>query len=208
MYSLTFSILFVIFLVLTLSVRLWLSSRHIRHILTYRPAVPSQFSEKIALSAHQKAADYTIAKTKLSVLSMLFGATLLLGFTLLGGLQWLSVNVLSITGPGMNYEIALLVAFATISGLLDLPFDYYKQFVLEEKFGFNKMTFGLFIADMLKGIALSALIGLPLIWVILTLMGKAGDLWWFYAWCVWSGFQLLMLVLYPTLIAPMSNNVL
>jgi len=206
MYSLTFSILFVIFLVLTLSVRLWLSSRHIRHILTYRPAVPSQFSEKIALSAHQKAADYTIAKTKLSVLSMLFGATLLLGFTLLGGLQWLSVNVLSITGPGMNYEIALLVAFATISGLLDLPFDYYKQFVLEEKFGFNKMTFGLFIADMLKGIALSALIGLPLIWVILTLMGKAGDLWWFYAWCVWSGFQLLMLVLYPTLIAPMFNK--
>lgn len=206
MYSLAFSVLFVSFLLITLAVRFWLSSRHIRHILAHRSAVPPQFAEKIPLAAHQKAADYTIAKTKMGLLMMLVSTAVLIGFTLLGGLQWLSVAMLKLTGPGMRYQIGLLVAFTTISGAIDLPFEYYKQFVLEAKFGFNKMTLGLFIADMVKGVLLGAAIGLPLIWVMLTLMEKAGDLWWFYAWIVWSGFQLLMLVLYPTVIAPLFNK--
>jgi len=206
MYSLAFSVLFVSFLLITLAVRFWLSSRHIRHILAHRSAVPPQFAEKIPLAAHQKAADYTIAKTKMGLLMMLVSTAVLIGFTLLGGLQWLSVAMLKLTGPGMTYQIGLLVAFTTISGAIDLPFEYYKQFVLEAKFGFNKMTLGLFIADMVKGVLLGAAIGLPLIWVMLTLMEKAGDLWWFYAWIVWSGFQLLMLVLYPTVIAPLFNK--
>ncbi len=206
MYSLAFSVLFVCFLVLTLIVRFWLGSRHIRHILAHRHAVPPQFAEKIPLAAHQKAADYTIAKTKLGLLSMVFNAVVLIGFTLLGGLQFLSVAIFKLTGPGMIYQIALLVAFALISGALDLPFEYYRQFVLEARFGFNKMTLGLFIADMVKGGLLGAVIGLPLVWVILTLMEKSGDWWWVYAWLVWTGFQLLMLVLYPTLIAPLFNK--
>lgn len=124
----------------------------------------------------------------------------------MGGLQRLSVTILNLTGPGMTYQIGLLVAFAVISGIISLPFDYYRQFVLEARFGFNKMTLGLFVADMVKGTLLGAAIGLPLIWVILTLMEKSGDLWWLYAWIVWSGFQLLMLVLYPTVIAPLFNK--
>jgi STE24 endopeptidase len=206
MYSLAFSVLFISFLVITLIVRFWLGSRHIRHILAHRREVPRQFAEKIPLSAHQKAADYTIAKTKLSLVMLLVNTAVLIGFTLLGGLQWLSVTLLNLTGPGMTYQIALVGAFAVISGLIDLPFEYYKQFVLEAKFGFNKMTLRLFLVDMIKGIVLGVAIGLPLIWVILTLMGKAGDLWWLYAWIVWSGFQLLMLVLYPTVIAPLFNK--
>ncbi|MBC7490655.1 MAG: M48 family metallopeptidase [Glaciimonas sp.] len=206
MYSLVFSVLFVSFLVITLVVRFWLGARHIRHVLAYRNAVPPQFAQKIALAAHQKAADYTIAKTKLGLLLLLVNTAVLIGFTLFGGLQWLSTAVLNITGSGMTYQLGLLIAFAIISGIIDLPFDYYKQFVLEARFGFNKMTKSLFITDMVKGIALSAVIGLPLIWVILTLMEKSGDLWWLYAWIVWSGFQLLMLVLYPTVIAPLFNK--
>jgi STE24 endopeptidase len=207
MYSLAFSILFVAFLAITLIVQFWLGSRHIRHILAHRNAVPAQFAEKIALDAHQKAADYTIAKTKLNLLMLVVSTVVLIGFTLLGGLQFLSVTLLNIVGSGgMTYQIGLLVAFAVLSGIIDLPFDYYKQFVLEEKFGFNKMTLGLFISDLVKGVLLGAAIGLPLIWVMLTLMEKSGALWWFYAWLVWSGFQLLMLVLYPTLIAPLFNK--
>jgi STE24 endopeptidase len=106
----------------------------------------------------------------------------------------------------MTYQITLLVAFAAVSGVLDLPFDYYRQFVLEQRFGFNKMTLGLWLADMVKGALLGAVIGLPLIWVVLTLMEKTGALWWLYAWLVWSGFQLLMMVLYPTVIAPLFNK--
>lgn len=206
MSSLVFSALFVGFLVVTLLVRFWLGSRHIRHVLANRHAVPSEFAEKIPLYAHQKAADYTVAKTKFGLLTLLVNSAVLIGFTLLGGLQWLSVTLFPLTGPGMTYQLALLAAFAFISAAIDLPFDYYRQFVLEEKFGFNKMTPRLFVADLIKNTLIGFVIGLPLIWVILTLMEKSGDLWWLYAWIVWSGFQLLMLVLYPTVIAPLFNK--
>ncbi|MEV4780888.1 M48 family metallopeptidase [Burkholderia sp. LMU1-1-1.1] len=206
MYSLAFSILFVSFIILTLIVRFWLASRHIRHVLTHRGAVPAEFAEKIPLAAHQKAADYTVARTKFGLFTLLVNTLVLVGFTLLGGLQWLSVEIFKLTGGGMAYQLALLAAFALISGVIDLPFDYYKQFGLEQRFGFNKMTRGLFFADMVKGALLGAAIGLPLMWVMLTLMEKSGDLWWFYAWLVWSGFQLLMMVLFPTVIAPMFNK--
>jgi len=206
MSSLAFSALFAGFLTLTLAVRFWLGSRHIRHVLAHRGAVPAEFAAKVPLYAHQKAADYTIAKTKLGLVTMLVNAALLIGFTLLGGLQWLSVAIFNMTGPGMMYQLALLAAFAVISAVVELPFDYYRQFVLEARFGFNKMTVRLFFTDILKNTAVGVAIGLPLIWVILTLMEKSGDLWWLYAWIVWSGFQLLMLVLYPTVIAPIFNK--
>jgi STE24 endopeptidase len=125
---------------------------------------------------------------------------------LFGGLQWLSVTLVKITGPGMWYQISLIAAFAVISSLLELPFSYYSQFVLEQKFGFNKMTPGLFFGDLIKSTLLGAVIGLPLIWVVLTLMDKSGALWWLYAWLFWSGFQLLMMLIYPSVIAPLFNK--
>ncbi|MCC2956499.1 M48 family metallopeptidase [Massilia sp. IC2-477] len=206
MSSLGFSVLFVVFFALTLGVRFWLANRHIRHVLRHRASVPAEFAPKVPLAAHQKAADYTVAKTRLGIAAMLWGGVVLIGFTLLGGLQALSIALLGVTGPGMAHQMALVVAFAVVSGLLDLPFDWYRQFVLEERFGFNKMTPGLWLADMAKGALVGAVIGLPLLWVILALMERSGDLWWLWAWCVWSGFQLLMMVLYPTVIAPLFNK--
>ncbi len=206
MSSLGFSVLFVVFFALTLGVRFWLANRHIRHVLRHRASVPAEFAPKVPLAAHQKAADYTVAKTRLGIVTMLWGGVVLIGFTLLGGLQALSTFLLGFTGPGMSHQMALVVAFAVVSSLLDLPFDWYRQFVLEERFGFNKMTPGLWLADMAKGALVGAVIGLPLLWVILALMERSGDLWWLWAWCVWSGFQLLMMVLYPTVIAPMFNK--
>ncbi|WGG49049.1 M48 family metallopeptidase [Rugamonas sp. DEMB1] len=206
MYSLAFSILFVSFLVLTLLLRFWLASRHIRHVLAHRAAVPAEFAAKIPLAAHQKAADYTVARTKFGLLALLVNSVVLVGFTLLGGLQWLSQAVFQQTGPGMVYQLGLLAAFAAISGLVDLPFDYYKQFGMEQRFGFNKMSRRLFFTDMAKGLLLGTAIGLPLVWVVLTLMDQSGGLWWFYTWLVWSGFQLLMMVLYPTVLAPLFNK--
>jgi len=207
MYSLTFSVLFVGFLVLTLAVRFWLSSRHIRHVLAHRQAVPAEFAEKIPLAAHQKAADYTVARTKFGLLTLLVNSAVLVGFTLLGGLQWLSELLQhSFGNAGMWYQLALIAAFTLISGVIDLPFEYYRQFKLEAYFGFNKMTRPLFFLDMFKNVLIGTIIGLPLLWVILMLMNQAGALWWFYAWLVFSGFQLLMLVLFPTVIAPLYNK--
>ena len=206
MYSLAFSILFICFFILTLGLRFWLAGRQLRHVLANRNAVPAEFAAKISLDAHQKAADYTAAKTRFGLISLFFSSAVLIGFTLLGGLNWLAHALLPLTGPGMTFQMGLLVVFALVSGVLDLPFDYYRQFVLEQRFGFNKMTLGLWLADMVKGVLIGALIGLPLVWVVLTLMDKTGALWWLYAWLVWSGFQLLMMVLYPTVIAPLFNK--
>ena len=202
----SFSLLFAAFVLATLMVKMWLSTRHIRYVAQHRAAVPEQFAQKIPLAAHQKAADYTIAKTQLKLVLLVVNAAVLIGFTLLGGLQWLSINLISFTGPGMLYQIGLIAAVAIISEIIDLPLDYYKQFRLEEKFGFNKMTPGLFFSDMIKHTLIGALIGLPLLWVTLTVMEQAGSLWWLYAWLIWCGFQILMLGLYQNLIAPLFNK--
>ena len=202
----SFSLLFAAFLLATLAVKLWLSSRHIRHIAQHRDAVPAQFAHKIPLAAHQKAADYTIAKTRLKIVLLVVNAAVLLGFTLLGGLQWLSIALFDVAGAGMVYQLGLIAAVTLIGSVVDLPFDYYKQFRLEEQFGFNKMTPGLFFSDMLKHTLVGAAIGLPLLWVTLALMEQAGALWWLYAWLIWCGFQIFMLGFYQNLIAPLFNK--
>lgn len=206
MSSLAFTVLFIGFLIVSLLVRFWLASRHIRHILAHRAAVPAQFAGKIALEAHQKAADYSIAKTKFALFIVLLNAAVLIGFTLMGGLQWLANGSLEIFGPGWRYQLALVLVFALISGLIELPFDYFRQFVLEARFGFNRMSPNLFFADLLKSTVISLALGLGLVWITLILMEKSGDLWWLYAWIVWCGFQLLMLVLVPLFIAPLFNK--
>jgi len=202
----SFSLLFAAFLIATLAVKLWLSTRHIKHIAQHRDAVPPQFAHKIPLAAHQKAADYTIAKTRLKILLLMVNAIVLLGFTLLGGLQWLSMSLFNVAGAGMVYQLGLIAAVTVIGSVVDLPFDYYKQFRLEERFGFNKMTPSLFFSDMIKHTLVGAVIGLPLIWVTLALMEKAGSLWWLYAWLIWCGFQIFMLGFYQNLIAPLFNK--
>jgi STE24 endopeptidase len=206
MSSFAFSVLFVVFLLLTLSLRTWLAARHIRHIARHRASVPAEFAPKVPLAAHQKAADYTVAKTRLGLIGTLWGAIVLIGFTLMGGLQLLSLAILPFTGPGLMHQLVLVVAFAVIASVLDLPLDWYRQFVLEQRFGFNKMTPGLWWGDLIKSTFVGALIGLPLLWVVLKLMEASGQLWWLYTWLVWSGFQLLMIAFYPTVIAPLFNK--
>jgi STE24 endopeptidase len=206
MLSFAFSVLFVVFFMLTMGLRYWLASRHVRHVVRHREQVPPEFADKISLEAHRKAADYTVAKTRFGLIHAVYSGLVLIGFTLLGGLQALSNALLHVLEPGMAHQIGLLVAYAAIAGVLDLPFTYYFQFVIEERFGFNKMTIKLWLLDAVKGALVGAVIGLPLLWIVLTLMDRTGPLWWLYAWAVWSGFQLLMMVVYPTLIAPLFNK--
>ena len=168
--------------------------------------MPTEFASKVTLAEHQKAADYTIAKLRLGVLENGVSAIILIAFTLLGGLEILNLSLLQLLGEGVTQQIALLVSIVLISGVIDLPFSWYKQFYLEERFGFNRMTKKLFFSDMFKGIAVGGAIGIPLLWVVLTLMLKAGDLWWIWAWAVLSIFSLLMQWIFPTFIAPLFNK--
>ncbi len=204
--SLQFTYAFAAALVLGLVVKFWLASRQVRHVAAHRDTVPPAFSQTITLAAHQKAADYTVAKTHFGLVELTWGAAVLLGWTLLGGLDALNKLLLGAIGPGMWQQVALLAAFALINGLLDLPFTLWQTFSLEERFGFNKMTWRLWLADALKGLLLGVLIGLPLAALILWLMGAAGAYWWLWAWGAWTAFNLLLMLVYPSFIAPLFNK--
>jgi STE24 endopeptidase len=206
MVSFSFSVLFVTFFAATLLLRFYLAHRQMRYVMRHRTAVPAEFAAKIPLNAHQKAADYTVAKTRFGIAALLFNSLVLIGFTLLGGLQWLSDNLMPYTGTGMVYQLALIAAFAIISGVLDLPFDWYRQFVLEQRFGFNTMTKRLWLVDLARNTGVGIVLMFPLLWVILTLMAKAGALWWLYAWIVLMLFQLIVMLIYPVWIAPIFNK--
>ncbi len=204
--SLSLSLLFTAALGLSLVVKFWLASRQIRHVAQHRGAVPVVFADTISLAAHQKAADYTLAKARLGLLEMALGAALLLGWTLLGGLSALNQALVPLMGHGMGQQLALLIGFVAISAVFDLPMSWYQTFVLEQRFGFNKMTFRLWLVDLLKSSLIGALIGLPIAVLILWMMAAAGSLWWLWAWLFWMGFNLLLLVIYPTWIAPLFNK--
>ena len=201
----TFSFVFILALCATVALRCWLAARQLKHVAAHREAVPAQFAGRITLGSHQKAADYSMTRTRLSFLSLAIEVAVLLAFTLGGGLQvlhdWWATRL-----DGLAYGVALIFSVMAISSLVDLPLSLYTQFVVEEKFGFNRMTLKLFFADLAKQTLLGALIGTPVLLAVLWLMAQAGSLWWLYTWVFWCAFNLLILLIYPTWIAPLFNK--
>jgi len=204
--SLALSLLFALALCAGLMIKFWLASRQIRHVARHRAQVPAPFAERIPLAAHQKAADYTLAKARLGLLDMALGAAVLVGWTLMGGLDLLNQALLGWLGGGMAQQLALLAAFALISGLIDLPLSLAQTFGVEQRFGFNQMTWKLWLSDLFKSALVGTLIGLPIAALILWLMGAAGPLWWLWAWGAWMGFNVLLMWIYPSFIAPLFNR--
>jgi len=186
--------------------KIWLAMRQIRHVALHRNQVPPAFSETISLPNHQKAAGYTIAKAEIELLELALGSIVLLVWTLMGGLSALNLALLRWLGGGMEQQIALVASFVVINGFIDLPLSLYQTFVIEERFGFNKMTLRLWLIDLAKSSLIGALVGLPIVALILWLMGAAGNLWWLLAWGVWMVFNVVLLLIYPSLIAPLFNK--
>ena len=203
----TLTFVFIGVLIATTLTRLWLGSRHISYVQAHRGAVPTAFKESISLEAHQKAADYSAAKTQLVLVEAAVQALLLAVLTIGGGLQLID-NIWQNILP--NHDIirgALVICSALfISSLIDLPFEYYKTFTIDERFGFNKMTVSMFFSDLVKHSLVGLALGLPILFAALWLMQGAGAYWWFYLWVVWSVFNILMLAVYPTFIAPLFNK--
>lgn len=204
----TFTLVFLLALVVTTLTQLWLSARHIRHITAHRNHVPEAFAAQIDLSAHQKAADYTCAKARLSLPSVLLHAGLLLALTLGGGLELLSGFWQNWFSDSLWHGMVLIFSVMALLSVVEIPFSYYRTFVIEQQYGFNKMTPGMFFADLAKQYVLGALLGAPLLLAVLWLMEKAGDNWWFYTWLIWMGFNLILLAVYPNWIAPLFNKFL
>ena len=197
---------FIALLFADILLRCWLSLRQIRHVLAHRDAVPPEFSARIGLHSHQRAADYTVARAKLGIIERFFDAAVLVALTLLGGLQLFNVFASNLTDNDFVRQLLLIGGVAVTLGVIGLPFTLYRHFRLESRFGFNRMTLKLFMADTLKGTLVGALLGIPLVALVLWLMGAAGQYWWIWAWAAWIAFNMLMLVLFPAVIAPMFNK--
>ena len=205
----TLTLLFAAALLGGLVVKLWLSTRQIRHVLAHRGAVPPAFEGTVTLAAHQKAADYTVAKSRLGLWTTAFSTAVVLGWTLLGGLSWLNdalqSTLLPRIGP-MGYQLALIGSVAAIGSVLDAPWSWYRTFRLEQRFGFNRMTWQLALADAVKGTVVAVVVGAPAAALVLWMMHAMGNAWWLWAWAAWVAFNLLFLVVYPTWIAPLFNT--
>lgn len=201
-----FTLLFVAFLLTDIALRLWLATRQIRHVTAQRAQVPAEFSDRIGLPSHQRAADYTVAKTKLGMVERVADAAILIALTLLGGLQLLDVALGHAIDNEMLRQLALVGCVLVAVSLLGLPFSIWRKFKLEAKFGFNRITPRLFIVDSVKGLLLGLLFGLPLCALVLWVMANTGAWWGWWAWCIWVVFNVLVLWLFPTLIAPLFNK--
>lgn len=201
-----FGFAFLAALTLAASLRLWLARRHIVHIRMHRDAVPAEFSAEISLDAHQRAADYTCAKTRLAMVQVAVEALIVLALTFGGVLQALHELTAAWLSSGIGRGLALIALVTALMTAAELPFGLYRTFRIEERFGFNRVTPGLFVIDLVKSLLIAAAFGLPLAACVLWLMEKTGPNWWFYAWLVWVAFNLFMLAIYPTWIAPLFNR--
>ena len=201
-----FSLIFITTLAFTTLARLWLARRHLAHIAAHRATVPDAFREQIQLNDHQKAADYTSAKTRFAMLGIQFDAILLLILTVGGGIQAISDLCQSWFSSSLTQGVATLIAVLLLSSLLEAPFNLYRTFRIEARFGFNKMTLKLYLMDTLKGLLVGSVLGLPLLFGVLWLMARMGEYWWLYVWGLWVTFNLLILFIYPTFIAPLFNK--
>lgn len=202
----SFTLFFILALFISTATQLWLARRHLRHIHLNRTAVPPDFADRVTPASHHKAADYSSENTRLGMMHSLLDGVILLAFTLGGGIQWLADFWQNIIGTGLWRGVALIVSVFVISSLLELPLSLYRTFVIDARFGFNKMTFSLFLADMLKQTLVGAALGIPLLLGVLWLMGQMGEYWWFYVWLAWMVFNLTILTIYPTVIAPLFNK--
>lgn len=202
----TFSYIFVAALLAHLGVQLWLDRRHLRHVRANRAAVPAAFAGQIPLAAHQKAADYTMARLRFGAIDTIIGALVLLGWTLGGGFnaldQWLRGLGMTPLASGVAF---IIVAFMLMA-LIDLPAQIYRTFVIEHRFGFNRTDRRTFVTDLVKSAGLMLVLGIPLSALVLWLMQNSGEYWWLYVWVTWTAFSLLMLWAFPVLIAPLFNK--
>ncbi|MFA7504131.1 MAG: M48 family metallopeptidase [Burkholderiaceae bacterium] len=202
-----FTSMFVLALALSAGLRTWLALRQIRHVAAHRDAVPPAFADRIGLASHRRAAAYTIARTRLGLVDDFISTGLVVILVLFGGLQWLHdlLAGLAVERP-MLAQIGFVLGVSLLAGAVGLPVAWYRQFHLERRFGFNRMTPALFIGDIGRNLLVGFVLGAPLLWAILALMRGAGEQWWIPAWLVWVGFNILVLYAYPTLIAPLFNR--
>ena len=202
-----FTILFVVFVLAAAAWRLWLGVRQARHVMRHRDQVPPDFESLIPIEAHRKAADYTLDKQRLALgETVAIDAALLLALTVGGGLAAIDSLSHRLLGEGTLRELATIYGVMAVGLVAVLPFDIWRTFVIEARFGFNRTTPAVFAVDVLKGAAIAVVLGVPLLLVVFWFVRSAGSLWWLYTWFAWIAFTLLLVTVFPRWIAPLFNR--
>jgi STE24 endopeptidase len=198
-------IITIVLVATNLGVKLWLEYINCRHTLARAGAVPSSFIDTVDEATYRKSVEYTLAKSRLHGVEVALGALALAGLLLSGLLPRWYESWLDWFGASNWAKAAFIFGVGLAASIVALPLDWYAQFHLEERFGFNTSTARLWWLDRLKGFALSLLLGFPLLWLVLIFFERA-SLWWLWAWMAILGFQLLMAILAPVLILPLFNK--
>jgi len=202
----TFTNLIIVLIAITVLSQIWLSKRHIGFVSQHRKKVPAPFKDIIKIKDHQKAADYTVDKSKLNILGLAVEAIFLYFITIGGGIEWINQYLAQYSFSEITLGAMLIIAVMVLSSLVEMPMGLYKTFVIDEKYGFNRMTFSIFISDLIKQSILGLIIGLPVLYFSLWIIGNLGDLWWLWLWIFISAFNFIMLAVYPLFIAPLFNK--
>jgi STE24 endopeptidase len=200
-----FTYVFLLALLVSVSLKFWLARRHAAYVHSHRDKVPEAFSSTISLAAHQKAADYTLAKLKVQTAQNLLELFVLLYFTLGGGIAFLDRFLSQFELSSLVHGTALILSAMFSIAVLELPLNIYQTFVVEEKFGFNRTTVKQFLKDLGLQTALALALGAPLLALLLWVMENARQAW-LIAWAILVGFSLFMSWAWPTLIAPLFNR--
>jgi STE24 endopeptidase len=201
-----FGTVFLAALALASVTRAWLAARHIGYVRAHSGQVPREFANEIDIDAHRKAAEYTIAKTRFALIGIVVDAAVVIALTFGSGLQLLDDFAAAWTAGSVAHGLALIAFVVAVTTAIELPFGIYRVFVIEERFGFNKMTLKLYFIDLAKSTLIATAFGLPLVAAVLWVMERMGAYWWAYAWALWVAFNLFMLAIYPTWIAPLFNK--
>ena len=204
--ALTFNYLTIGLIIFTALTQIWLARRHIAHVTNHRGNVPSPFKDIIKIKDHQKAADYTVAKSKLNVFGLIIEAIFLYFITIGGGIEWLNQYLTHYSFSPIIAGSFLIISVMVLSSIVEMPLGLYKTFVIDEKFGFNRMTLLIFISDLIKQSILALIIGLPVLYFSLWIIGNLGELWWLWLWVFISAFNFIMLAVYQVFIAPLFNK--
>ena len=200
------TVIFLLAVLASTTLHLWLGARQIRAVLRHRGSVPHAFVASISLDEHRKAADYTVARARLGQINTVLDAVILLAVTLGGGISWLDARWNLVPLAPLWHSVAVILSVLLIVGMAGLPLSIYGTFRVEARFGFNRMTPLLFIADLAKSLLVTVLIGMPLLAAILLFMQKSGAWWWIWAWAAWVTFTLFITWAWPAFIAPLFNK--
>ncbi len=201
-----FTLLFIVTLTGGLAAQLWLLRRQVRAVRAHRNRVPPPFAAAISPGEHARAADYTVALSRLMAFERAGGAALLLALTLGGGIAAVDSSLAARGLQGLPLQVATVAVVLLVTALAALPFDAWRAFRIESQFGFNRMTPVLFAQDAVKELAIGAVLLLPLVALLVWLLRREDESWWLWAFGAWAAFSIGLGWAWPRLIAPLFNR--